>query len=267
MATTTTGSSIIIWFRHPRTEEPVLLTGKESKYLTDLCVEGSAFEEKFGDLIRGYESFNPVEHPGINAKIYFSKNALKLEGILGLDTIQFDTPTPIKNSDVYKVKYRFLPKDHKRGIIKGGKEGSETPLETILREVREELGINLIEAKIVDIGECAKYKVFSIDITSDKANYFLQRIDERRTAKSGEVFDLKFKPLSEINTLQRGGQFNAKSDCAINLFKQSLGGKAPPSASGRGGKKTKQVRKKKPFRKTRTHSKRRPTKTRRYRRN
>jgi antitoxin component YwqK of YwqJK toxin-antitoxin module len=67
-----TGASIIIWFYDDTAKQPILLTGKESKYMSDI--------PEYKDLVREKEVFNGTDL--MQAKKYFSKNAKDLEEIL-----------------------------------------------------------------------------------------------------------------------------------------------------------------------------------------
>ena len=219
------GSSIIVWFFD---KEPILLVGKESVYVSDLIDKDPKFKSYFGDLIREKEHFTGKDLTA--AKMHFSEEATKLETKYGVGAyilekklgispkIHFDTPE--ETSDGFRVNYRYLPTDFKRGIIKGGKKPRETPLETIVRETAEELGMKIPKNDLIDIGSCLDYNVFSLDITKENYKVFTSRIAKRYGARSGEIFDLKFMPLSEVE--KQMGQYNARSSCAIALFKESL---------------------------------------------
>lgn len=210
------GASIIIWFYDDKLKLPILLTGKESIYVSDLNKTNPLFKEKFETMLREKETFQGTDL--MQAKMYFSKGAKELEDGIGMQTIKFDTP--ILKGDSYTVNFRYLPETFKRGVIKGGIEGSETPAQAILRETAEELGINIKEKNLVNLGVCEGNQVYSLNIGKESYDFFTKRIKEREIAKSGEVFDLSFKPLNFIESQLL--QHNKKSICAISLFKGFL---------------------------------------------
>jgi 8-oxo-dGTP pyrophosphatase MutT (NUDIX family) len=87
------------------------------------------------------------------------------------------------------------PKNHFGGYVwtfaKGGRDGDETPEETALREVREELGV---EAKIIEpIG------VFTGDTT--RAQFFLMHYVRDISKPSDETAQTRWASLSEARTL------------------------------------------------------------------
>lgn len=207
------GASIILWFYDDDKKQPVLLTGKESTYVSDL-LKDPAFNEKYSELIREKENYSGTDLA--HAKLYFSKGAKELEEILHIRKIKFDSPVFIDN--LYKVNFRHLTETSKRGIIKGGINLNETPIDTILRETAEEIGINIPKEQIVDLGICEGYQVYSLDIKQKNFAFFMSRIKEREIAKSGEVFDLSFKHMSVIEGLFP--EYNKRSICAILKFKE-----------------------------------------------
>ena len=250
------GAAIIIWYYDLNIRKPVLLVGKESVYVKDL-VENPTFNESFGSLITESEHFDTTQLPPYvtekdklqAAKDFFSRQSALLETTLGLGRIQFDTPVETDNE--FNVNYRYLPSTYNRGIIKGRKEpGDSSPLKTIVREISEELGVNISEreqAKIQPICDCDGYAVFTLEINKDARNFFLDRIQKRSKSRSGEIFEFSFKPISEIDSNYT--QYNSKTKCAINKFKELV----LPSIESRlptGGKRIKTKRRKTNRRKT-----------------
>jgi hypothetical protein len=221
------GAAIIIWYYDSNINKPVLLVGKESVYVKDL-LENPSFNASFRELINESEHFDTSQLPSsINekdklqaAKDFFSRQSALLERSLGLGRIQFDTPH--ETDDGFSVNYRYLPQNYKRGIIKGKKEPVDlSPLKTIVREISEELGVNVSEreqSKIQLICDCDKYKVFTLEINKDTRNFFLDRIQKRLKSQTGELFEFSFKPITEIDLNYT--QYNSKTKCAINNFKE-----------------------------------------------
>ena len=220
----TSGATIIIYCYDTEKDATFLLTGKESKYVTDL----SKYPEfrQFMDLIETKENF--VGENLEEAKIFFSKEARDLEkGAVGLyiesqrlgnRRIHYDTP--IRTTTGFCVKYRFLPTVFKRGVIKGGKEESESSEDAILREVREEVGMNIPKEEFKLIGNCRDNDVFSLNVSIRNIKMFEKAIASRFEKRSGEVFDLQFKPLFQIEDDIL--KYNAKSKCAIELFTSQM---------------------------------------------
>jgi hypothetical protein len=242
------GSSIIIYFLD-KDKQPIILVGKESKYVTDL-VKGAVLEDvKRKQLFEGNLT---------DAKQYFSETARNLEKTLQLGRIQFDTPIEI-SANKYKVNYRFLDSSSKRGIIKGGIDAAknEITIDAIVREVAEEIGVNIPKEKLHDLGLCDKYQAYCLDIKEDKFKFFHDRIKERMASRSGEVFDLSFKPLVSM-VLPSLHEYNSRSKCAIEVFIDKLhAGELSPSlpekaTATKGGK----LRKRKTHRKNGKRSKR-----------
>jgi 8-oxo-dGTP pyrophosphatase MutT (NUDIX family) len=226
----TTGATIIIYCYDTEKDATFLLTGKESKYVTDLSTTHPEFR-KFMDLIKTKENF--IGENLEEAKTFFSKEARNLEkGDVGsyiashhLGNVRIHYDTPIRTTTGFHVKYRFLPTDFKRGIIKGGKEESESSEDAILREVREEVGMNIPKKEFKLIGNCRDNDVFSLNVAIRNIKMFENAIASRFEKRSGEVFDLQFKPLFQIEADIL--KYNAKSRCAIELFKSQM----PVSAS------------------------------------
>lgn len=250
------GAGIVLWYYDEVSRQPILLVGKESVYVSDLIKDDAEFKRRFGEILLEKQEFNTTSLTSMSeeeklkdAKKTFSRRALELESMLGLGMIKFDTPE--KTETGYKVNFRYLPRDFKRGIIKGGTEVGETSLQTVLREVGEEVGINIPESeqqKMINLGDCEKYTMFSLNIGSTKArDAFLARIQERLKAKSGEIYEFSFKQLSQIDTII--SDFNTRSQCAIRKFKEKI-----LPTIGRGGRRRK-TRKNKKMKQTRRHKK------------
>ena len=249
------GAAIIIWYYDLNIKEPVLLVGKESVYVKDL-LENHSFNASLSKLIKESEHFDTSKLPSsINekdklqmAKDFFSRQSALLESSLGLGRIQFDTP--LETNDGFSVNYRYLPSTYKRGIIKGKKEsGDLSPLKTIVREISEELGVNVSEkaqAKIEPICDCDGYTVFTLEINKDTRNFFLDIIQKRLKSQTGEIFEFSFKPITEIYSNYT--QYNSKTKCAINNFKEIV----LPTLLPSGGKSRKTKRRKTKRRKTKS---------------
>lgn len=140
--------------------------------------------------------------------------------------IRIDTPIH-RGDDVYTVNYRFLPETPFSGIIKGGMNAGETARGTILREFREEVGIDLPhteivtevgkEPKIIDlletIGVIKNYKYYTLRV-STKFDTIDNAIRAKNSSYIGELYNLRFVPLKTISALG----FNQRTKDALKLF-------------------------------------------------
>jgi hypothetical protein len=276
------GASAIIWFKDDRTGKPIILVGKESVYVSDLYEISPGNEISPGkpkknltkDELEEYDLLNALKNtPKLyltedeknltedekeaknlkTAKETFKERAEELEQSLesrfdelGIKDkrIKFDTPEK-KNDGGYEVNYRYLPNNFKRGIIKGGFDSNadKNTQDTIIREIAEEVGINVpLEAPIL-IGRSDGYDIYCIDIKLDNYQTFIDAIKSRNDRRSGEVFDLSFKTLPDID--KQIAKYNKKSKDAIESFKNYLKNLNNSSGGKRKLKKTKKTKKNK----------------------
>ena len=126
----------------------------------------------------------------------------------------------------------MLP-NSKEGIFKGGCEGSETPLKAAVREVREELGMDIPGSDLSELpgGNCLNCQMFTCDIGARQRETFEKVIEKRHTRRYGELFKISFKPLSAIMAdidNPKIDNYNAISTCALKRFNAIMN---PPSAS------------------------------------
>jgi hypothetical protein len=208
----------------------MVLTGMESKYVSDLEAAPAGAEIPEGLTFTKFLSDSEVSESGIDelkAKQEFSKRAHKLEGILKIGEIRHDTPKEI-SSGRFTVKYRCLLPNCKQGIFKGGCEGSEPPLKATVREVREELGMNIRESKLSELpgGNCSSCQMFTYNIKASESEDFEKVVQARHVRRYGELFQISFKPLSDI--MRDIGSYNSISSCALKRFNAMMN---PPSSS------------------------------------
>ena len=258
------GATIIIYCYDPAIDTIFLLTGKESKYVTDLS-EHAEFRQQFMSLIEEKEEFIGDDLEA--AKRFFSTQAKDLEREVGsyiesreLGGRRIHYDTPIRTTTGFRVKYRFLPRIFKRGVIKGAKENDESSEDAIIREVGEEVGINIPRKELKLIGNCKDNDVFSLNVELKHIKLFNDAILGRYSRRSGEVFDLKFKSLSQIE--DELPQYNAKSKCAIDLFKSQMSATSAKKNSTNGKGKNKKGRNKKVSRKGKVRSRKGKVKSR-----
>lgn len=203
----TKGAAIVLWYKDATNKAPMILVGKESKYVSDIYPEVEEHQVALFD-----------EKDVEKAKMYFFKKTRDLENAFGIARIQYDDPKQITNQS-FHVNYRFLADKSKRGIIKGQVEEGETHIQAIVREVAEELGVNIHEKMqqiIQDVGICDGYAAFSLELPERDIHFFKKRIEERIVKKRGEMFELSFEPLSAVLSDIRA--FNYKSSCIIKQF-------------------------------------------------
>jgi hypothetical protein len=216
------GSTIIIWFYSQKYREPFLLVGKESKFVSDKYSASS----DHGRHIQELESFKPTS--GLSeTDLYneisenFRLKSKQLESQLGIGRIHYDTPVFDSATGNYTVHFRYLDNGYKRGLIKGGMEDKESPIDAIIREVGEETGTSITakRSELVELGVCERNMVFTLDIGDEVAmKKMISNIEQRVAKRKGEVFELSFKQLSQVVPLLESGKFNRKSECAIHLF-------------------------------------------------
>jgi 8-oxo-dGTP pyrophosphatase MutT (NUDIX family) len=213
------GAAVIIWDKNDKGEIGVLV-GKESVYLTDIILEGDCIEE-----LQRYE-VETEANDMIAAKIHFMTIASKLSAKYKME-IRYDVPeirTDDEGASYYHVNFRCLPifDDIKKGVIKGGSELVDAnTMETVLREIREELGLDIKAKYLHSLGEGRNYDLFSLPLheIGDRriVSIIMDRISQRKKGYSGEVFDLKFVNFTQMPDLN---QYNSASREIIQrLFK------------------------------------------------
>ena len=251
------GAAAIIWFEDETTGEKKVLVGKESKYVSDIFANTNNFTDGDRELLNVMENLTVDD---INyVKQVCGEQADELEtiiqdkNILEDTRIQYDTPEKIiiktdegDKPGGYKINYRYLPNKFKKGIIKGGyadidgknDDGSNNTLKTIMREIREEVGMNIKPSEISSTGiNCSGYDVYSIQIPHMHIKTFEDAINSRKQRRIGEVYDLEFVLLSIIQPDLKN--YNEKSRCAISRFFGIRGGKTNRKTNRKPNRKTK----------------------------
>jgi 8-oxo-dGTP pyrophosphatase MutT (NUDIX family) len=229
------GAAAIIWFED-ETGEKKILVGKESNYVSDIFANKTNFTDEDRELLDAMENLTVDDINRVKEVCRDFTNELeymiKDKNILRDTRIQYDTPekTMIKIKDEddkpgYSLKYRYLHDNFRKGVIKGGyneeadkknEDGSNNTKETIMREIREEVGMKVEPKDVILIGKCEDYDVYSIKIPQKHIKTFENAIKSRKERKSGEVYDLEFTKLSTIRSELRN--YNFKSICAIDVF-------------------------------------------------
>ena len=243
----------------------MVLTGEESNYVSDLTAAPAGAEIPkgwtFAQLISYKEEISGGGITESVAKDKFTQRALDLEKMLKIGKnkeIRYDTPEEI-SSGRFRVHYRYLLDDCRKGVFKGGCEGSETPLQASIRELREELGMDIPGSDLRELpgGNCLNCQMFTCDIGARQRRNFEKVVEDRHARRYGELFEVSFKPLSAI--MADIGSYNAISACALRRFNtimnpsssskasasSSSSRKSPPRSPGsskKGGNKSKRNR-------------------------
>jgi hypothetical protein len=227
------GSAVIIWDKNDKGEIGVLI-GKESIYLTDIILEGDVIEDLQRYYLHEHASTEEQEPILTNVKKHFMKVAFNLSAKYNME-IRYDVPELVGGDDgigeigvtpYYHVNFRCLPmfENIRKGVIKGGRELSDTnEMETALREIREELGLDIKPKYIHSLGEGRHYDLFSLPLheIGDRrvVNAIMDRISQRKKGHSGEVFDLKFVNFTHVPDLS---QYNVTSKEIIQKLFQNI---------------------------------------------
>jgi hypothetical protein len=213
------GSAVIIWDKNDNGEIGVLV-GKESVYLTDIILEGDVIEDLQRYYLHEHASTEEQEPILTTVKKHFMKVAFNLSAKYNME-IRYDVPELVDGdggigvTPYYHVNFRCLPmfENIRKGVIKGGRELSDTnEMETALREIREELGLDIKPKYIHSLGEGRHYDLFSLPLheIGDRrvVSAIIDRISQRKKGHSGEVFDLKFVNFTHVPDLS---QYNVTS--------------------------------------------------------
>ena len=219
------GSSAVIYYN--KDGKTYILVGKESNYLHEKV---GLTDEQISQIMKR-QKFRPQHSPtgktplkneaNLNsAKDFFQKIAEELEKELNIPEVRFDEAIYNDADRTYETIYRYLVEDSKWGIIKGKKKDqNEESKDTIHREIMEEVGLVMNKGSIhFYVNSCA-YNCYRLLVSSDdKIIGFNGSILDRKKRHKGEMFDLEFKELSEINNLLNTKSFNNTSACAIKTF-------------------------------------------------
>jgi hypothetical protein len=256
-----------------------ILLGKESIYIwenPDVNQKNSQRVEFFTHNLNDYntrEAITKMVVTQVQAQI--KKDDLNLNEWL--------VPPVVKKTDqsgaeagktIYKTKARKQRADTAYGPPKGGSEGSETRLQTVIREIQEEIG-NLdsavlpLDADKYNENASNGYAIFYKKVTPAQARQIEAEIQRRYVLHIGEMFDLKFRDKSDGNFLTQDALKKIKAqdeaEKAVKAFKtapkanvrlgasqQKTPGKPgsgwgkPKTAAAKGGRrKTKKQRKQK----------------------
>lgn len=118
-----------------------------------------------------------------------------------------------KNAPEGQITYSSHARKERRdtgyGPPKGGAESGETSVDTILREIQEEIGNldkDILPKKSDEYDKTTDEKAYTIfykKVTSAQAREIEQEIQRRYAEHIGEMFDLKFRNKDEGNSLTK----------------------------------------------------------------
>ena len=220
------GVSAVIYYTS-KDGKTYILVGRESNYLYEKV---GLTQEQISEVIerqkfklKSSKSKSPEKEKETTlnrAKCFFQKGAEELEEKLKIREVRYDEAIYNDADQTYETIYRYLVEDSKWGIIKGKKKDqNEKSKDTIHREIMEEVGLSINKDSLKQYGNSCIYDCYKLLVSdSEKIKGFNGAILGRKTRHKGEMFDLEFKELSEINNLLNTKSFNKTSTCAIKSF-------------------------------------------------
>ena len=116
-------------------------------------------------------------------------------------------------------RYSIRRKNDKFGFPKGGAKGTETPLDTAVREFGEEVGYGLDRSKLRVLQQ-SEYTVYTYNVSTDEKKHINDAIATMKANRKGELFDVMFRSLEELNKEKR--KMNRKSIDALAVFERNL---------------------------------------------
>ena len=223
----------------PNPQEIQILTGIETCYLTDKVVpEIKAIIQKY----QIYQSTAPFTTTATE-EIYnqFSKRAKLLSKELK-QPIYFDKPIAHSmHPNTWQTHFRVFGEIPKFGIIKGSMEENETQIQSIQREIQEELfpyneSIPLDKNKIILLPQPIQLSndqlyAFHYQVSEKEKNLIEKNIQLLQEENYGELVVYKFRAMKEIFTSTQCKQpdihllkqyFNGKSQQYIKKFYENI---------------------------------------------
>ena len=122
----------------------------------------------------------------------------------------------INDKGQFLIQKRSDTKDSNPGlwsITGGGTDSGETTLETVFRECKEELGLN-VDADNLELIMMVKRKIAFIDIYLWKANIDLKDV----VMQEEEVQDVKWATYDEIKEMVSSGEFAPNVASYMEMF-------------------------------------------------
>jgi len=113
-------------------------------------------------------------------------------------------------------RYSIRRINKKFGFPKGKAEGTETPLDTAVREFGEEVGYHLDRTKL-RLLQRSEYTVYTYNVSTDEKKAIDGAIATMKGNRKGELFDTNFRILEEI----KNKDMNRKSIDALAAFERN----------------------------------------------
>jgi len=117
-------------------------------------------------------------------------------------------------------RYSIRRVNDKFGFPKGGAKGTETPLDTALREFGEEVGYDLDPTKLRVLQQ-SEYTVYTYNVSTDEKKPINDAIATMKANRKGELFEIMFRSLEDIKKEKKF--MNRKSIDALAVFERNLG--------------------------------------------
>ena len=116
-------------------------------------------------------------------------------------------------------RYSIRRKNNKFGFPKGGAKGTETPLDTAVREFGEEVGYDLDPTKLRVLQQ-SEYTVYTYNVLTDEKKTIEGAIATMKANRKGELFEIMFRSLEDIKKEKKF--MNRKSVEALFTFERNL---------------------------------------------
>jgi 8-oxo-dGTP pyrophosphatase MutT (NUDIX family) len=116
-------------------------------------------------------------------------------------------------------RYSIRRVNDKFGFPKGGAKGTETPLDTAVREFGEEVGYDLDLTKLRVLQQ-SEYTVYTYNVSTDEKKPINDAIATMKANRKGELFEVMFRSIEDINKEKR--KMNRKSIDALTAFERNL---------------------------------------------
>lgn len=116
-------------------------------------------------------------------------------------------------------RYSIRRVNDKFGFPKGGSKGTETSLDTAVREFGEEVGYDLDRSKLRVLQQ-SEYTVYTYNVSTDEKKPINDAIATMKANRKGELFEVMFRSIEDINKEKR--KMNRKSIDALAVFERNL---------------------------------------------